>query len=102
MNITDQTIINYFGKNPNIKVLGSILEPFFYKLGEISIKDYQQLKTKEKEEHINKLLDLDYSDWTSTDEYILQIYGPVSIEEIQEYRSLYHSQHKLEIILEKK
>lgn len=54
---------------------------WFWREGEVSFKSFQNLKKKDKQEHLDYLSTLKKEDLSSNDLTIIEIYKPVLLEE---------------------
>ena len=76
-NLTQNQLRIKFNKVDELVVTGSNIENvWFWRKGELSVKDFYQLLRKEKDAYIEHLLSLDESQLSTNDEYILKYYAP--------------------------
>lgn len=85
---TDEEIRKEYGKSEKLMVSGGMREAWFWREGELSNKEFRQLEREEKKKYINSLLEMDYKDISTNDEYNLNQYLPITDIENKRYFNL--------------
>lgn len=85
---TDEEIRKEYGKSEKLMVSGGIRQSWFWREGELSNKEFQQLEREEKKKYINFLLEMNYEDISTNDEYNLNNYLPIADIENKKYFNL--------------
>jgi hypothetical protein len=87
-NYTDEEIRNEYGKSEKLMVSGGMRQAWFWREGELSNKEFSQLEREEKKKYINSLLEMNYEDISTNDEYNLNNYLPIGDIENKRYFNL--------------
>jgi hypothetical protein len=85
---TDDELRKEYGKSEKLMVSGGITQTHFWREGELSNKEFQQLEREEKKKYINFLLEMNYEDISTIDELNLNQYLPITDIENKKYFNL--------------
>jgi hypothetical protein len=85
---TDEEIRNYYGKSEKLMVSGGMTQAHFWREGELSNKEFQQLEREEKKKYVNFLLEMNYEDISSIDLINLEQYLPITDIENKKFFNL--------------
>jgi hypothetical protein len=85
----EQEVFKLYKKNKNkLTLSGAFFNPWFWRKGELSKKEFVSLSITEKEAHIKYLISLGERNRSTNDDYILKDSGPESVSTNIHYFSL--------------
>jgi hypothetical protein len=86
---TEKQVFEKYKKNKKkLSLTGGSINPWFWRVGELSVNGFYQLEKVERDSHIKVLVSMDEKNRSTNDEYILNYYGPSSLRNNVNYFSI--------------
>ena len=85
----ENEIRTLYGKSEKLTVTGGLNQPWFWREGELSYKQFLSLLIDEKKKYVETLLEMDFSLISTNDQYILNLFMPLNEDGEMKYTNLF-------------